>query len=614
MWLEVAVTDSGGATWFRSGHLDSNGDLLDHRSRVDPGGDPSLVSFSDRFLDASGREVRFVWQAARVEERSLRPLEERSATYRWPVPESLLGSQIHVTVRLLFRPLAPNLLHELGLDALVPRLPTWEMARFESGPVEVLRDLPRPTRYRVPEDFESIADGLRHLRDGDTLVVAAGEYALAEPLDFRGKSIRLVSAEGRERTTIVLRGSREDPSASVVIFRSGEGPGARLEGFTLRGGRGTRVDGLARGGGVYITRSSPTVVSNRIAGCVAPGGVGGGIAVENGAPRLEDNEIVGCQAERGGAIAILASGGTSRLLGGELSGCVARSGGGLYSDGGGRLELQGVLIAGNLAWESGGGIALASEGSLALTRVTLVQNGAGRGPGAIAEPDGESEPLRIAPRVHIRSSIVWGNEPPEVVGDVAYSVLDPAGTSPSSPGSGPGTRRAFPLFRDPGGFWDPRPGVLEGRVEEGAPWAVGSWVPGDYRLLPGSPAIDAGDPELPSDPDDTRADAGARFFEQPLRAFVRGDTDGDGEIYVGDLDRLASALFRPEAVLRCRDAADVNDSGAVDPVDIARLAAFVVLGAPPPEPPFPGCGLDPTFGEGLSCDEKATPCRGIPKG
>jgi hypothetical protein len=35
---------------------------------------------------------------------------------------------------------------------------------------------------------------------------------------------------------------------------------------------------------------------------------------------------------------------------------------------------------------------------------------------------------------------------------------------------------------------------------------------GDYRLQPGSPCIDAGDPQSPDDPDGSRADMGAYYF------------------------------------------------------------------------------------------------------
>ena len=37
---------------------------------------------------------------------------------------------------------------------------------------------------------------------------------------------------------------------------------------------------------------------------------------------------------------------------------------------------------------------------------------------------------------------------------------------------------------------------------------------GDYRLSAASPAIDAGDPSSPKDPDGTRADMGAYYFDQ----------------------------------------------------------------------------------------------------
>jgi len=37
---------------------------------------------------------------------------------------------------------------------------------------------------------------------------------------------------------------------------------------------------------------------------------------------------------------------------------------------------------------------------------------------------------------------------------------------------------------------------------------------GDFRLRPGSPCIDAGDPNSPLDPDSTRADIGAFYYDQ----------------------------------------------------------------------------------------------------
>ncbi|OGC91308.1 MAG: hypothetical protein A2W25_07045 [candidate division Zixibacteria bacterium RBG_16_53_22] len=44
---------------------------------------------------------------------------------------------------------------------------------------------------------------------------------------------------------------------------------------------------------------------------------------------------------------------------------------------------------------------------------------------------------------------------------------------------------------------------------------------GDYRLLSNSPCIDAGDPDMPLDPDSTRADIGAYYFDQSVA--IEGD-------------------------------------------------------------------------------------------
>ena len=38
-------------------------------------------------------------------------------------------------------------------------------------------------------------------------------------------------------------------------------------------------------------------------------------------------------------------------------------------------------------------------------------------------------------------------------------------------------------------------------------------------------------------------------------------------------------------------------------------AAFLTTGSPEPRPTFPECGLDPTFGEGLSCEQRGDTCR-----
>jgi len=66
-------------------------------------------------------------------------------------------------------------------------------------------------------------------------------------------------------------------------------------------------------------------------------------------------------------------------------------------------------------------------------------------------------------------------------------------------------------FANEGGDWTPEPGV--GDIFEG-PLFVGG-EPYDYHLVAGSPCIDADDPDSPADPDGSRADMGALYYEHP---------------------------------------------------------------------------------------------------
>ena len=590
MWIEVTVSDAEGNRVFQSGHLDSNGDLMDSHSELHPGADRHLTSFSDRFLDEKGEEVAFVWQASGLEQHSLKPLEERVATYTVPIPASLDGSRVRVRVRLLFRSFPPHTLRDLGLAHLVESLPIWEMNAFESGPLSVLRELPRKTRYRVPQDFSTLGEAMEALRDGDTILIEPGEYSLRESIDFRGKSIHVRSIAGAKKTLLRFQGSPETVDASVVVFRRGEGRGAKLEGLTLTGGKGTMTRGVRgearKGGGIYIEGASPTIVDCIVRESSASGGSGGGICIEGGSPQVIDSVIESCRAERGGGLSFLPGArphlGEKNLVvfrGNKVRTNEAGSGGGFYFAPGTEALVERSEVAANSSSGSGGGFFVADGASVRLDHTTVVFNTSQSGPGALATPGSK--------RVLVSNSILWSNEPPGGAASFSYCILDHEELTPSN-------WKEFPLFRDPTGFLDP---------------ITGRWALGDYRVFLNSPAVDAGDPAAPLDPDDSRTDIGATLFLQPLRAFVRGDVTGDGAVMAEDLGLLLQYLL-VGAEVRCLDAADVDDDGQVAPLDVLTLTVYLLMGTTPPRPPFPACGPDPTFGEGLSCHRKAEPCRG----
>ena len=89
--------------------------------------------------------------------------------------------------------------------------------------------------------------------------------------------------------------------------------------------------------------------------------------------------------------------------------------------------------------------------------------------------------------------------------------------------------------------------------------------------------------------------------------FIRGDADGNGAVFV-----LVDAIFiftfligQVPAGVPCEDAADVNDDGSINVVDVIYMLNYGFLAGPAPEPPFPSCGADPTA-DSLDC--ASSPC------
>jgi hypothetical protein len=77
--------------------------------------------------------------------------------------------------------------------------------------------------------------------------------------------------------------------------------------------------------------------------------------------------------------------------------------------------------------------------------------------------------------------------------------------------------------------------------------------------------------------------------------FLRGDVNSDGHVSIADAHLLLSYLFRKHAPPPCLNAADANDSGAIDVVDCAAIMVVTMLGDSEPLPePYPEPGPDPT--------------------
>lgn len=126
LWLELVVTDGAGERVYATGDLDDNGDLRNHWSSLDPYGDADLVTFGSGFVDAMGTPELFPWRASEHKSNAIPPLHERTLTYFVPLGDS--PGPWQVQARLRFRTHPPFLLRALGLDALVERVETYDLA------------------------------------------------------------------------------------------------------------------------------------------------------------------------------------------------------------------------------------------------------------------------------------------------------------------------------------------------------------------------------------------------------------------------------------------------------------------------------------------------------
>jgi len=223
---------------------------------------------------------------------------------------------------------------------------------------------------------------------------------------------------------------------------------------------GNRSTDYFYGGAIYVPIDAPSslvVVDSTFVGNRA--GDGGGAYIESGSACFErclflGNDVLSRYYELGSGAAVFAAEGS--LV--TLSYCV----------------LSANRSQGNIRFGFSGNGAV--YGPACLSSCTVVDNVA---EGHTTLPVGGAWGSRLV------DCIVWGNYPRNLGGSASADYCDVEGGWP-----GTGNLDADPRFRDPGAR--------------------------DYRLLPSSPCIDAGDPASGADPDGSRKDLGAFPFHRHL--------------------------------------------------------------------------------------------------
>lgn len=75
--------------------------------------------------------------------------------------------------------------------------------------------------------------------------------------------------------------------------------------------------------------------------------------------------------------------------------------------------------------------------------------------------------------------------------------------------------------------------------------------------------------------------------------FIRGDVNDDGIVDRADSTMLHAYIYTPPSPLTCLLAADVDDNGMAEMMDLVAMGSYLNAGGSIP-PPFPDCGTDPT--------------------
>jgi hypothetical protein len=234
-------------------------------------------------------------------------------------------------------------------------------------------------------DFDTVQAGIDAANDADTVLVAPGEYVIAEPITFRGKAITVKSEAGRDETTIRM-GTPADPRSerrSVVVFENGETTASVLDGFTITGGSGSLVwipeesEFDWAGGGIGFNASSGTVLNCAIVQNRAEDS-GGGVVLAWGSSAILTDCIINrnVATEKSGGGVICWDNSSATLTNCTVAENSAKWGGGVYCGKNSSMTLTNCIITGNTATESGGGVDCDDNSSSAMTNCIIRGNSA----------------------------------------------------------------------------------------------------------------------------------------------------------------------------------------------------------------------------------------------
>ncbi len=251
----------------------------------------------------------------------------------------------------------------------------------------------------VPGDFPTITIAINNASDGDTIIIAPGNYF--QPIDLGNKQISLIGSGGPEVTTINAFGK-----GSALRITGGQSLDTVIEGLTFTGG-------LAyRGAGVFINNASATIRNchfiNNHATLTAPGGSdpgdGGGLFIENGSLVLENCEFLANTAADLGGGAYVRTNTNVTMTACHFEGNIADRGAGMATFNGTASIFDSTFLMNGTTADTnhGGGLHIAGSNSNVLVDRSLFEGNA-------IFDDGFAVMARDGSQVELRNSLFLDN-------------------------------------------------------------------------------------------------------------------------------------------------------------------------------------------------------------
>ncbi len=377
----------------------------------------------------------------------------------------------------------------------------------------------------VPEDFATIPEAIEEAVDGDTVMVGPGDFR--EPISFNGKGILLTSQYGPDSTTInrvriqnnedsttILRGFSIIPDGGEIALWIAGADNPKIEGNVISGmsylGHGPAV--FASGGAIMKSNIVTENISNNSSYAAGVWLFDSCLFSQN----IVSNNITYSDLWicRGGGLYIQGALGvicSYNLIMNNRAECwedewSTAYGGGVFI-GGGKLVNNTIVNNEAMLWgelsSNGGGVATSTESTL---KNNIIANNP-RGGGVyvwdysidLKEIPAARNLLPLADVINPSYSAITGFNYNDIWGNYPYDYNENY-----IPGDGD-------IFEDP----------LFVNPEEG-----------DYHLQEGSPCIDAGDPNLPLDPDSTRADIGCYYYHHSTDILETDEPSGPHKFYL----------------------------------------------------------------------------------